>query len=138
MNYDSYYNGYYQPRNPYYQPAMPDMLAQYKQTQQPIQPQPQEPIIWVQGEAGAKAYMVSANSTVVLWDTENSTIYIKSADASGMPSMRILDFVERTGTQKPHECKCANTYKNDIEILKNDVAELKQTIEDMKAKGDSI
>lgn len=134
MNYDSYYNGYYQPRNTYYPQPMPDMLAQYKQPQQPMQAQQQEPIIWVQGEAGAKAYMVSANSTVVLWDTENSTIYIKSADASGMPSMRILDFVERTATQKPHECKCANTYKNDIEILKNEVAELKQTIEDMKAK----
>lgn len=133
MNYDTYYSGYYQQRSPYYPQPMPDMLSQYKQPQQPMQTQ-QEPIIWVQGEAGAKAYMVSANSTVVLWDTENSTIYIKSADASGMPSMRVLDFVERTGAQKPHECKCANTYKNDIEILKNEVAELKQTIEDMKAK----
>lgn len=137
MNYDNYYNGYYQPRNTYY-PQPIDMLTQYKQPQQPMPATQTEPIIWVQGEAGAKAYMVSANSTVVLWDTENSTIYIKSADASGMPSMRILDFVERTGTQKPHECKCANTYKNDIEILKNEVAELKQTIEDMKAKGEII
>lgn len=137
MDYNSYYNGYYQQRNPYYQQPVPDMLAQYKQPQQPMPVAP-EPITWVQGEAGAKAYMVSANSTVVLWDTENSTIYIKSADASGMPSMRILDFVERTGTQKPHECKCASTYKNDIEILKNEVAELKQTIEDMKAKGEAV
>ena len=32
---------------------------------------------------------------MVLWDTESPTIYIKTADASGVPSMRILDFKER-------------------------------------------
>ena len=49
-------------------------------------------LIWVQGEAGAKSYMVAPNNTVALWDSESQTVYLKSADASGMPSMRILDY----------------------------------------------
>ena len=42
-------------------------------------------IIWVSGEAGAKAYLVAPNNTVQLWDSESQTIYLKSADACGMP-----------------------------------------------------
>lgn len=53
-------------------------------------------LIWVQGEAGAKSYMVAPNNTVALWDSEAQTVYLKSADASGMPSMRILDYEIRT------------------------------------------
>ena len=52
-------------------------------------------IVWVQGAEAAKAFLVAPNTTVPLFDIENQTIYIKSADASGMPSMRILDYVER-------------------------------------------
>lgn len=52
-------------------------------------------IIWVSGEAGAKAYLVAPNSTVQLWDSERQTIYLKSADASGMPSIKVLDYTIR-------------------------------------------
>ena len=75
---------------------MPDNLAQLRQ--QPSQ-QAQTGMIWVQGEAGAKSYMVAPGNTVPLWDSENSTIYLKSCDSSGMPSMRIIDYTERA--QKP-------------------------------------
>lgn len=65
--------------------------AYYPQPQyQP--PQQNNGIIWVQGEAGAKSYLVAPNTTVQLWDSENQVIYLKSADASGMPSMKILDY----------------------------------------------
>ena len=76
------------------------------QTTQALQ-QPNSSIIWVQGEAGAKSYLVAPNNTVQLWDSERQTIYLKSADASGMPSMRILDYTFRDVpqgsqmTQKP-------------------------------------
>lgn len=68
----------------------------YPQQYQP-QPQAQQSggIIWVQGEAGAKSYLVAPNSTVQLWDSEKQTIYLKSADASGMPSMKTLDYTIR-------------------------------------------
>ena len=49
-------------------------------------------IIWVQGEAGAKSYLVAPNNTVQLWDSEAQKIYLKSADASGMPSIRVINY----------------------------------------------
>jgi 2-phosphoglycerate kinase len=62
-------------------------------------PNQQNSIIWVQGEAGAKSYLVAPNTTVSLWDSETQTIYMKSADMSGMPSMKILDYTIREANQ---------------------------------------
>ena len=67
---------------------------QYQPVQQ-TQQQPQGSIIWVSGEAGAKSFLVAPNTSVVLFDSEGETVYIKSADASGMPSMKILDYTIR-------------------------------------------
>ena len=59
-------------------------------------------IIWVQGEAAAKAYPVAAGTAVLLMDSEGSTMYIKSTDASGMPQpLRIFDYTERLQTPAP-------------------------------------
>lgn len=59
-------------------------------------------MIWVSGEAGAKAYLVAPNTTVQLWDSEAQHIYLKSADASGMPTIKTLDYTIRdNGPQKP-------------------------------------
>lgn len=99
------YPYYYQP----YQPPMADQLTQLRQQQyQPmIQQTPQQPaqngIIWVQGEEGAKAYMVAPGASVLLMDSENSSFYIKSTDQSGMPMpLRIFDYTERTAQRPVH------------------------------------
>lgn len=69
--------------------------------QQMNQPQQAGPI-WVQGEAAAKSYMVAPGNTVALWDSEDKVIYLKSADPSGMPSMKILDYkIRGEEEQKP-------------------------------------
>lgn len=97
---------------PYYgaQPPMSDNLAQLRmntnQMQNPVisqpvpsQTQPTNSLIWVQGEAGAKSYLVAPNATVMLMDSEGDRFYLKSADASGMPlPLRIFDYKERTAT----------------------------------------
>ena len=71
--------------------------------QQYVPQQPQQNIsnlIWVQGEAGAKSYLVAPNTTVQLWDSENNVIYLKSADSSGMPSIKVLDYtIRENGSQ---------------------------------------
>lgn len=97
--YNSFYPGYAQP---YYNPNMqqPQVPQPNPQLANPANNSNANGIIWVQGEAGAKSYIVAPNSTVVLWDAENQTIYVKSADASGMPNTRILDWTERPSTQK--------------------------------------
>ncbi len=41
--------------------------------------------IWVQGEEGAKAFMVAPGNSVMLMDSENTVFYLKSSDQSGMP-----------------------------------------------------
>lgn len=102
----NYYNA--QPMPPQAQPPMdnPNMYMQnYQQAMPPqaTQPMAQQNVppttndmIWVQGLAGAKAYLVAPNTTVTLWDSERKTLYLKSCDSSGMPSMKILDYAERT------------------------------------------
>lgn len=89
----------------YYQPPMPDQLMQLRQNQyQPNMqqvPQQQAPpsIVWVQNEMEAANYLVAPNSAVTLWDSNSPVVYLKQADASGKPSMKIYDLVERT--QRP-------------------------------------
>ena len=80
-----------------YQYLYPQQFQQPVQSMQQSNTGPAGPngIIWVQGEAGAKSYLVAPNTTVQLWDSESQTIYLKSADASGMPSIRILDYTIR-------------------------------------------
>lgn len=97
----------YQPTQPYgnYQPMpqpYPDRLAQlqsqYQQTvnvpQMTPQPQINQGLLWVSGEVGAKSYLVAPNSTVLLMDSDASRFYLKSADMSGMPSLRIFEYTE--------------------------------------------
>lgn len=89
----------------------PQMYPQYnyvpQQVQQPQvvqQPQQDNSILWVQGEAGAKSWAVAPGKSVMLMDSESSTFYIKSSDASGMPMpLRIFDYKERQTnvTQSP-------------------------------------
>lgn len=95
-----YMPGYY-PMGQQMPSPMPDQLSQLRQNYQ--QPQQSAPIIWVQGEEGAKAYMVAAGNSVLLMDSENSVFYIKSTDASGMPQpLRVFDYTER-GKQAPQK-----------------------------------
>lgn len=65
-------------------------------------------LIYVQGEAGAKAYHVAPNTTVVLWDSESPTIYVKSADMMGYPTMTILDY-KRRETPLPNATESSQT-----------------------------
>ena len=90
----------YQPYQPY-QPPMADQLMQLRQNQyQPnMQQVPQQQatpsIVWVQNEMEAANYLVAPNSAVTLWDSNSPVVYLKQADASGKPSMKIYDLVER-------------------------------------------
>lgn len=106
------FNPYYQ--NPYYPQPMPDNLMQMRQQQmmQPAPPPvPQNPVAtggvqWVSSEQEARGYLIAPNSAVALWDSTAPTVYLKQADASGKPTLKIYDLVERVETapnapQKP-------------------------------------
>lgn len=52
--------------------------------------------VWVQGEAGAKAYPVAAGNSVLLMDSEAPVLYMKSTDSSGRPlPIETYDLVKR-------------------------------------------
>lgn len=82
--------------------------------------------IWVQGEAGAKSYLVAPNTTVALWDSEAQVIYLKSADPSGMPQMKVLDYTIRGG--KPLNQNVEYATKDDLEKLRQKIAEIKESL----------
>ena len=100
----------------------PVYYPQQTQPQPPQQAQTQNPLIWVQGEAGAKSYLVAPNNTVTLWDSEPQTIYIKSADATGMPSIRTLDY-----TIRGNEAKAEANY-----VTRDDIDRIEKEIDDIK------
>ena len=101
---------------PYYQPLLTGQNQAVNQG-----------IIWVSGEAGAKSYLVAPNSTVVLWDSEAKTIYVKSADASGMPSMKVIDYTERV-----------NEPANGDSVTRKDIESINERIEKLKSQIEAI
>lgn len=115
----SYYP--YQPN--YFQPPMPDQLAQLRQQQyQPMQQMTQQQapsIVWVQSEMEAANYLVAPNSAVTLWDSNSPVVYLKQADASGKPSMKIYDLVERTQrpAQPPQPQRVEYATKEELKAL---------------------
>lgn len=93
-------------------------------------------IIWVSGEAGAKAYLVAPNTTVQLWDSEAQVIYLKSADASGMPSMKILEYTIRNQTPANAPITATNASPTNIPdyVTKAEFDALQGEIEALKNK----
>ena len=133
MAYNNYFPSGYQPM--YY--------PQQNQMQMQNQPQVQAPpinnsIIWVQGEAAAKSYPIAPNSSVPLWDSEANVIYIKSADMSGMPSIKVLDYTMRDIAPRTAEISPQNDFatKDDVEYLKNEISSLKSKLERMSGSGE--
>ena len=93
-------------QNPYYPQSMPDTLMQMRQQQMPMMQTPQAPqnpiaqggVQWVSGEQEARNWMIAPNAAVALWDSTAPTVYLKQADASGRPTLKIYDLVERAET----------------------------------------
>lgn len=117
-----------------YYPAGYNYYPQYQQNNQ------QSGIIWVQGEAGAKSYMVAPNTTVQLWDSESQTIYLKSADASGMPSMRIIDYTIRDNAPKTPNLTAGSDFvtKDELQAVVNELNALKAKFKPRKERNESI
>ena len=158
MAYTPYYAPYSRPMG-YYNPSIPqqDMSnmqnGQQMPVQQPIQQmpiqtptpfvqtQPTNDMIWVLNENEATSYPVAPNNSVVLWDKSNPTIYVKSVNVNGMPSMRILDFTERNAdtsnshenAPKTHECKCGDKF-----VTKGEFDALKGKFYDLQARYDEM
>lgn len=159
MAYTPYYAPYFRPTNFYNQPVpqevpqgAPQFNQQFQQPQsipmqQPVQQMPMaqptqipsNDMLWVLNETEATSYPVAPNNSVTLWDKNQDTVYIKSVNMQGVPSMRVLDYTERTVENAPktpanHDCKCSkefvsidrfNALQSDLEALRSELEELK-------------
>ena len=99
--YTSYQNpwqqGYYPMyQQPQYQQPVQQTMQQTQQTYSPVINQ--NGIIWISGESEAAMYPIAPNNAVALWEKSGKTIYLKQADATGKPSMKVYDLVERAET----------------------------------------
>ena len=119
---NNFFPATYSPFGNYQLPQMP----QYQSTQAQS-----NGIVWVQGEAAAKAHPVGAGQSALLMDSENNVFYIKSTDLAGMPQpLRIFDYVERkaangvpTNQNDPHGMIDTSLYVTREEFEKR-IAEL--------------
>lgn len=89
--------------NPYPQryPQQP-MQGYYQQPMAAIHQQQVQPVdlIRVTGIEGARAYPVTPNSTVPLFDADRDVLYVKSTDAGGFPTIRAFAFAPLQDTQQ--------------------------------------
>lgn len=107
--------------NSYGYPGYSQFPQYYPQDFRTAMPQQTNSPIWVQGEAGAKSYLVAPGTTVALWDSEAQVIYLKSADASGLPQMKVLDYTIRGGQPLNQNVEYAT--KDDLEKLRAEIKE---------------
>lgn len=122
-------------QNPYYPQPMPDTLMQMRQQQMPMMQTPQAPqnpiaqggVQWVSGEQEARNWMIAPNAAVALWDSTAPTVYLKQADASGKPTLKIYDLVERVETPRtaPQEKGVEFVTRKEFDALAALVGELK-------------
>lgn len=160
MAYTPYYAPYYRPMN-YYNPSIPQDNQNMQNGQQfqqiPVQqpqqvpmqtpmaqptPMPSNDMLWVLNETEATSYPVAPNNSVTLWDKNKDTVYIKSVNMQGVPSMRILDYVERTAdnatkTDNNHNCQCGKEFVKveAFERLQIEFEALRGELDELKAKS---
>lgn len=159
----NYYAPFYRPMN-YYNPSITQDAAnmqnaqafqpavqqpQQMQMQQPIQPMqmmqptpmPTNDLIFVLNETEATSYPVAPNNSVTLWDKNQDTVYIKSVNMQGIPSMRILDYTERTADNAPktpqkNECKGGKDFVriDTFQALQREFEALRGELDELKSK----
>lgn len=109
-------------QNPYYPYQYP-----YYPAQQPNTQNRDNGLVWVQGEAGAKSYLVAPGATVLLMDSEGSKFYLKTADASGVPMpLRVFEYKE-LGAREPDK-PVAYVTKEEFEKFKEELKHAEPTV----------
>ena len=137
----TYYDPVQQSQMGQYNPQYQQPMAQPMQNaQMPMQGQQTNDFLWVLNENEATSYPVAPNNTVILWDKNLPTIYIKSVNAQGVPSMRILDFTERiVNSHKTPSAPSFNSPNNFVTLdsfnaLKGDVEALRGKLDELSTK----
>lgn len=81
-------------------------------------------LIKVSGLNGAKAYQMPPNSVMPLFDSDTDTLFVKSTDAGGYPTIRAFEF-----TEVELEKKSEYITREEFEKLKEMLANVQQPIQ---------
>jgi len=130
--YNSFYPATYQPyQNPYVPAYQPLQQQQIVPQTQPLQTM-QSGIIWVSGDKEAAMYPIAPNNAVTLWSQSEPVVYLKQADASGKPTMKIYDLVERTDPSGPEAKAEEYATKADLTAVAGMISTIRSDIDTMK------
>lgn len=126
MAYNFFPTGY-NPYQPQYVPPTPQVAIPQNQS---------NGIIWVQGIEGAKAYPVTAGKAVVLMDSDANCLYLKSADNTGMPTLRVFDYTERVEAPSEPQNADVSVFATQDDLSHYATKEdLEKAISDLKKKS---
>lgn len=124
----NYFPTGYSPMMPYGTQIQPqDAFSQPQQMNvQPQQNRAQSGLIWVQGLDEAERYPLAPNTAIVLWDINDPCVYRKQADATGKPTLKIYDLVERnvSDVKKKSEYPTLDAFND----LKDEVRKIKEAL----------
>lgn len=135
-----YYNPSYVPSNIYpsnnsYGGAVwqnPPITSQVPVQQSYSAPPMSSNVIAVDGEVGAKAFMVPNGSTgpIALWDTNDSVIYLRTFNAAGMPNpLRKLRYTEEeTLSAIPAQSGAGPQIDTSMFVTKQDLDDFKKEL----------
>ena len=116
--------------NPYgygLQPQIPNQFAgpQSQPTQQNAAP---GMIKWIKSEKEVDDEYVAPNSAAVLWHSSEPVIYLKEADATGKPSVKVFDLIERIAPQAEEEKAPESASKDEFMQLATAVNDMAKSI----------
>lgn len=132
-----YQQGYYQQN---YQQMQQPMAQQQMQSQPP---QAQVSNVWIYSEAEVAGYPVAPNNAVRLWSANEPVFYLKWADATGKPSVKIYDIVERDNNTLSSQSKASEqteeyAKKSDLATVVDAVKDFSGIIASIKTDVDSM
>ena len=118
-------NQYYSPSYGMYQ--QPNMMT--------VQNRQSTGIIWVNGEEGARSFVMAPNSNAILLDAENDgRFYIKTTDNIGMCTLRMFNYKEVIDAN-PHGANSVQyATKQDIQELRDMMGSFECQLSQMKQR----
>ena len=114
--------------NPYgYGQQMPGQYMQPGiQQQQPVMQMPQQQVVRVNGENGARSYQIGANSSAMLLDESGEIVWLVTSDGAGYKTVSAYDIM-------PHKAEPPKEYTD----LESRVRKLEDMMNGGKRYGNS-
>lgn len=106
--------------NPLYNP----MVNPYLNAQQPYRQQPKQEVVKVNGENGARAFPLGANSSALLLDESGTIVWLVTTDGAGYKSVAPFDI-------SPHEAAPAPDFSD----LEQRITALERMMKDVTSRN---